>query len=99
MAKLNDFAKDYIPKQTKNIADLEVVPTDADIMHDGKGVDKDGEEFTYSYLKIGAEEYRIPNSVIGQLKDILEANPKSTRFKVKKSGEGLGTRYTVIPIM
>ena len=99
MAKLNEFAKDYVPKQTKNIADLDTVNVDAEIMHDGKGVDKDGEEFTYSYLKVGNDEFRIPNSVIGQLKDILEANPKLTKFRVKKSGEGLGTRYTVIPIM
>lgn len=99
MAKLNDYARGYTPKQTKNIADLEFVPTDAEIRDDGKGIDKDGEEFAYSYLSINDEEYRIPNSVIGQLKDILEANPNLKKFRVKKSGEGLGTRYTVIPII
>ena len=98
MATLKDFAKSFIPKQTKNIADLNEVVTDIEIYHDGKGTDKDGKDFTYSYVKLNNEEYRIPDLVIGQLKDLLESNPKMTKFKVKKTGEGLKTRYTVIPL-
>lgn len=99
MASLKDTARDFVPKQTKNIADLDIVSVDVEIFHDGKGIDNDDKEFSYSYIIVNKEEYRVPNSVIGQLKDLLSENDKLTKFKVKKSGEGLKTRYTVIPIM
>jgi hypothetical protein len=98
MGTLKDYAKTYVAKKTKNIADLAEVSASVDIYHDGMGTDGDGEEFTYSYLEINGEEYRVAGSVIGQLKDLLEANPNLSRFKVKKTGEGLKTRYTVIPL-
>lgn len=99
MASLRDTAKDFIPKQTKNIADLDIVSIEQEIFHDGKGIDNDDKEFSYSYIVVNKEEYRVPNSVIGQLKDLLSENPNLVKFKVKKSGEGLKTRYTTIPIM
>lgn len=99
MATLKEYAKDFVPKQTKNIADLQEVSIDVQIYHDGKGTDKDGEDFKYSYIKLNDEEYRIAGAVVGQLKDQIEANPKMTKFKVKRTGEGLKTRYTVTPIL
>lgn len=99
MATLKEYAKDFVPKQTKNIADLNEVSVDTQIYHDGKGTDKNGEDFSYSYILLNGEEYRVPGAVIGQLKDQMEANPKMTKFKVKKTGEGLKTRYTVTPIL
>jgi hypothetical protein len=98
MGTLKDYAKTYVAKKTKNVADLPEVAASIEIYHDGTGTDQNGEEFTYSYLEINGEEYRVPGSVIGQLKDLLEANANLTRFKVKKTGEGLKTRYTVIPL-
>jgi hypothetical protein len=99
MASLKDSARDFVPKQTKNIADLDIVDINTEINHDGKGMDSEGETFTYSYLLLNGEEYRVPNSVIGQLKDLLEESPKLSKFKVKRTGEGLKTRYTVIPLV
>lgn len=99
MTTIKDASMAFIPKTTKNIADLEVVSIDAVIYPDGIGSDETGKEFTYSYLLINDEEYRVPNSVLTQLKELLQANPNLTKFKVKKSGEGLKTRYTVIPIL
>lgn len=95
---LKETALDFTPKQTKNIADLDIVSVDFTIENDGKGTDNDGVPFIYSYIKVNDEEYRVPASVIGQLKDHLKANPKMQNFKVNKSGEGLKTRYTVIPL-
>jgi len=43
------------------------------------------------------EEYRVPTSVLKSLKVILEDKPDLKFFKVKKTGEGLKTEYTVIP--
>lgn len=98
MTSLKDSAKAFTPKQTKNIADLDIVSVDLEIYHDGKGIDNNGLEFSYSYLKVNGEEYRVPGSVLAQLKDILSENDKLTHFKVKRTGEGLKTRYTLIPI-
>lgn len=98
MTSLKDFAKAYVPKQTKNIADLPSCQVDAEIKTDGLGTDNNGEDFSYNYLELNGEQYRVPNSVIGQIKDLQEENPNMKSFKVKKSGEGLKTRYTVIPL-
>ena len=45
------------------------------------------------------EEYRVPKSVLKQLKEQLEVNPKLKFFKVNKTGEGMKTSYTVIPLV
>ncbi|KKL70192.1 hypothetical protein LCGC14_2107400 [marine sediment metagenome] len=44
------------------------------------------------------DEYRVPASVVTQLKGIIEAKPDLATFKVVKSGTGLGTSYQVIPL-
>lgn len=99
MMKLRDAAKSFVPKQTKNIADLEIVNIDVDLYDDGTGVDENGKEYFYAYVLMNNEEYRVPNSVVSQLKSILSANPNLQKFKVSKAGEGLKTRYTVVPIL
>lgn len=95
MVTLKDFAKAYTPPQTKNIADLDEVNTEIDIKA-AVGKDADGEDFSYSYIEVNGEKFRVPNSVVAQLKDMLEARPDLKKFKVKKSGAGMQTRYTVI---
>ena len=97
MATLKDTAKDYVPKQTKNIAELSEVSIDVEIK-DGEGIDNEGKPFKYKFIEINGEAYRVPGSVIGQIKDLLEENANLKRFKVKRTGENLKTRYTVIPL-
>lgn len=97
MATLKDFATGYQPPQTKNIADLQKVSTDLEIKF-AVAKDAEGEEFTYSYVELNGEKYRVPNSVVGQIKDILQAKPDLKEVKVIKSGAGMQTRYTVIPL-
>ena len=94
---LKEEAKAYVPQQTKNIAELDEVPLDLELF-DGEGTDDNGKPFTYKFAELNGEKYRVPGSVIGQLKTQLEANPNLTKCKVKKDGSGLNTRYTVIPI-
>ena len=97
MPSLRDYARNFIPKTTKNIADLPSVPIDAEIKTDGLGTDNQGEDFTYNYLEINNEEYRVPNSVIAQLKKLQEQNPNMKSFKVQKVGQGFkDTKYFVI---
>lgn len=100
MANIKEEAQAYEPKQTRNVAELPHITTDMDLK-DGQGTTKDGDQtkvFNYKYIEYEGEEYRVPGVVIGQIKAQLEANPNLKKFKVKKSGTGLGTSYTVIPL-
>ncbi len=115
MAKLSEEAKEYNPPaQTRNIAELNEVPVDIDVYGDSfEAQDKDSHgnlKFNESGEPVmktvnqkvfdkDDETYRVPNSVLKQLKVLLDDNPNLKRFKVKKSGQGLNTDYTVIPLM
>jgi hypothetical protein len=94
---LKEEAQAFVPKQSKNIADLPQIDLSTP-MKDGEGVDKEGAKFKYKFVEVNGEEYRVPGVVLGQIKDILESNPNMKSFKVKKSGKGLDTRYTTIPL-
>ena len=97
MAKLNEAALDYVAPTTKNIADLEIVQTDLEL-EDRTGKDSNGEEFKYKVVIVDSLEYRVPGSVLGNLKAILEQKPTLKTFKVTKQGTGMNTKYTVIPL-
>jgi len=101
MASLKEEAKAYEQKQTKNIAELEVVSVDVNIEDDEFEVEEDGKTkiVKQKVAIIDGETYRVPVSVLGQLKVQMEENPNLTKFKVKKSGEGMNTSYTVIPLI
>ena len=93
MAKLNEYAKAFEAKaKVNNIADLQSVSTELEVQTDSEA------EFPYDYVVVDGKNYRIPSSVVANLKAILEENPKLQKFKVKKTGEGMETRYTVIPL-
>jgi len=104
MTKLNAFAKDYEPaSKTKNIADLKEVSTEIDLIDDEfkvtDKVTKQEKIVKQKVIVVENEKYRVPASVIAQLKVILEDNPECKKFKVKKSGNTIDdTRYQVIPL-
>lgn len=95
---VRDAAESYEPKMTKSVADLESFSTEMEIHDDGIGTDKSGKEFHYNYILIEGEEYRIPDTVLNQIKTHLEEKPDTTKFKVKKTGEGLKTRYQAVAL-
>jgi CO dehydrogenase/acetyl-CoA synthase epsilon subunit len=97
MANLYETAQEYEPVQTKNIADLEKVSVkDVDVVTKTfKG--KDG-EFTIDVITVDGEDYRVPASVLKSLKELIAEKPDLKDIKVKKSGSGLQTSYTVIPL-
>jgi hypothetical protein len=97
MQSIRDAAKAYVPKQTKNIAELPSVSADLAVMQ-GEGQDKDGKKFEYDYIEVNSEQYRVPGKVLNDLKQILAEKPNLKLFKVKKQGTGLNTQYTVIPL-
>lgn len=98
MAKLKEEALAYEPQQSKNIAELEVVSVDLDVKESEEFLDSEGKPFRYKYVIKDGEKYRVPNSVLEQVKGFLTERPTMTKFKVKKSGSGLNTKYQVIPI-
>lgn len=104
MSKINEFVKDYVPPQTtKNIADLPEVSVDLELEDDEfEYTDKVTNQLkivTQKVIHVNNEKYRVPISVIQQLKIILEDDPNLKRFKVKRSGSTKDdTRYQVITL-
>ncbi len=97
MATLKEAAESYEPKTTKNISDAGVIPIDIEITSVERTA-SDGEKFTMNVVEVDGEEYRMPTSVISQLKTLLEEKPDMASFKVKRTGTTMqDTRYTVIP--
>jgi len=105
MSKISEFAKDFVPTSTtKNIADLEEVSTDLELEDDSyEFTDKKTQEvktINQKIITVNEENYRVPISVIKQLKVLLEDEPTLMKFKVKKSGSTKDdTTYMVIPLM
>lgn len=97
MATIKEEANEYVGQQTKNIADLKAVDVNMNI-EDREGKDKEGVVFKYKVVIVDKEEYRIPGKVLGDLKSILEKKPDLKTFAVTKTGAGIGTQYTVIPL-
>lgn len=93
MASLSEEAKNFESKaKVNNIADLQSVSTDLQVKEDIEA------EFPYKYVIVEGLKYKVPSSVLTSLKAILEENKDLKKFKVKKTGEGMETRYTVIPL-
>jgi len=97
MTTLKESAKAYVPQSTKNIAELEVVPLDA-VISEKSGTNKEGQPYNYFVATVGGEEYRVPSSVLSDLKTILTAKPNLKAVKVMKKGQGMNTSYTVITL-
>lgn len=97
MTNLRETAKAYEPQKTKNIADLEAVSLDVEIQ-ERKAKDKDGKEFSFHVALVVGEEYRVPSSVLNDIKSIIQAKPSLKTVKVIKKGSGMNTTYTVIPL-
>ena len=94
---LKDTAMAYESKSTGNIADLPKVSTDL-VVEDRTGTNDQGKEFSYQVIIVDGQDYRVPASVLKNLKAILEDNVNLKSFKVKKTGQGMSTEYTVIPL-
>ena len=94
---LKSEAQAYESHSVGNISDLPKVST-ALVIEDREGTNDEGKIFQYRVIIVDGQEYRVPNSVLKSLKAILEDNSNLAFFKVKKTGQGLATEYTVIPL-
>ena len=97
MATLKEAALAYEPPQTLNIADLDKIPVDVELK-DGSGKSSEGEVFTYKYAEIEGKQYRVAGSIIGGIKALLQKLPDLKFVSVIKQGQGMNTRYQVIPM-
>lgn len=94
MASIKEEALAYEPKTTLNIADLDRVDLSFPL-EDRTGTDKEGKDFNYKVMVANGQEYRVPNTVLEEIKKMLDLKPDLKAVKVEKTGAGLSTRYTV----
>jgi len=94
MSSLKDSANEYQPKLTLNIADLDRVDLSLPI-EERSGNDKEGKSFDYKVMVANEQEYRVPNTVLEEIKKILKLKPETKFVKVTKKGSGLSTSYSV----
>jgi len=94
MSSLKETAKEYSPKLTLNIADLDKVDLSFP-MEERTGTDKEGKAFDYHVMIANNQEYRVPNTVLEEIQKILKLKPDAKFVKVSKKGSGLNTSYSV----
>ena len=97
MATIKEEAQAFEPKLTKNIAELDKFSIDLQL-EDREGIDKDQKPFSYKVAVIGEKDYRVPGSVIGGIKALMQKIPDLKEVSVIKQGDGMNTRYQVIPV-
>lgn len=97
MATIKQFANEYTGTQMKNIADLEKVDVSQEIFEETRE-DAEGKSYKVKFIVVDKMEYRIPPCVIEQLKMFLERRPELKTFQVRKSGQGINTKYQVLPL-
>lgn len=102
MVKLSEAADNYEDAMVRNITELDLVPIDIEINEEEfKRKDpKEGEEPTFKILtfELNGTKYRMPKDVLRQLKVIRQKKPDMKEFSVGKTGSGLNTEYTVVPM-
>jgi hypothetical protein len=94
MTTLKEEAQACEPKRTLNIADLDRVDISLPV-EDRVGTDKDGKEFRYKVMVENGIDYRVPFTVLEEIKKMLTLKSDLTHVKVTQSGSGLNTRYSV----
>ena len=97
METIKHKAQTYESKQVNNIAELDKVDIGLEVI-EGKYNEGKEDEFVINTIEVDGEKYRVPVSVLKSLKAILEIKPDLKTFKVTKTGQGMQTEYTVIPL-
>jgi len=92
MANLKEEAQGYEPKHIRNISELKAISIDVEVFTETEV------EFPYKYIVVNGERYKMPLTIIADLKEVLEEKPDLKDFKVKRVGEGKNTKYTLITL-
>jgi len=89
---MTSFSDIELPKM-HNVTELEVVTISEDIKTEERE-DQNGDKYIINYILIDGKEYRIPNSVIKQVQELI-LKEKIKTFKVISTGTGMQTKYTI----
>ncbi len=92
MGTIKDEAVNYRPKGVRNISELNEIDTSIALFKEEQA------EYPYTYFEMNGERYKMPDAVLGNLQAILKSNPNLKKFKVTKQGQGMNTKYVVIPL-
>ena len=97
MENMKEFLANYEPPTTESIAELGYLDLSFPLRKFEGERENNGEieSFSYYYIEKDGKRYRIPVSVLSQVKKILEKEPDASEFKVTRTGEELNTRYFV----
>ena len=99
---IKDLAMQESTRTYKRIEDFQAISIHNEIS-DRTVMTSNGKEFTFKEISLYDEDMdtiygvRIPSSVIRGIRVLLEDNPDLEYFRVLKSGEGINTRYSVLP--
>lgn len=103
MGTIKEEAQAYEPKTTKTVDQLDKVSVDMVLTDDEYEIEEDGKPKTVhqKIFNVEGEDYRVPDSVLKDLKVIIgDKQFKDLKFfKVTKTGEGFKTKYTVMPLV
>ena len=98
METLKEYAEKYKPKKTMNVTDLPCIVIHEPV-EERSGTDATGKSFKYLVVVRDGEEYRMPFSVVDMIQNLIFEMPKLTEVKVTKKGEGMNTKYQVMPVV
>ena len=94
---LKEVAASFVAKTISNISVLDRVPTDVSV-EERKFKEGTPEEYECYIATIKGEDFYVPVSVLAQLQELIKVMPDIKAIKITKVGEGMNTRYTVIPL-
>ena len=95
MSSIKEEAKLAKAMTTQNISDLDKVDINLELTEEEHTDDK-GKMFKIKVAMINEVRYRVPTSVLLQLKELLKVRPEMQFFQVIKTGVGMNTKYQVI---
>ena len=99
METLKQAAQAFVPPQkTKNISELKRVSVEIELKTK-EGKDREGQPYTYKYIEVEGQEYRVAGPVIRGIKNLIEKFPNMKYFSVMKDGDGMNTKYQVVPLL
>jgi len=95
---IKQAAEQFEPNTMKNVSELALVPVDIELKEETRENTK-GESYIIKFFELDGETYRVPFTVLKDLKTILEKKPTLKHFCVARSGSTKeDTKYTVIPL-
>ena len=98
MGSLKEESKGFESKGNLTIADLNQIDVNLNLF-EGEAINSnDGKPFKYKYIEVNGQQYRVPDSVRQQIREILSAKPDLKFVKVVKTGSGMMTKYQVIAL-